>query len=269
MSNHTTTSSNDILNKYGGIVKSRALEISVWVLLFVLWEGWGRGQSPYLFTYPTAIVIAAEEMIKSGELLGATITSLQTLIIGYVLAAIAGVALGLLAGRFNYVQRLLDPLLTAFYVTPRLALLPLIIIWFGIGLQSKIVVVWLTSFFVIFFNVLHGVRSISGSHVDIARAYGANEWQIIREVTLPASLPFIATGLRLGLGLALVGVVVSEFFIGISGLGGLIVTHSSTFQIAKVFVASITIILLGLLLIGLANFFEQRAAHWRQTERAF
>lgn len=264
-----STSTDGILTRIINKLKGRFLEYFVWSILLILWEAWGRGQSPYLFSYPSAIVKAAKLMIVDGELLVAVINSLQTLIVGYSLAAVAGVVLGLLAGRFNYIRRLFNPLLTAFFVTPRLALLPLIIIWFGIGFESKIVIVWLTSFFVIFFNIVHGIRSISGSHLDIAKAYGANDWQITREVILPASIPFVATGLRLGLGLALVGMVVSEFFIGISGLGGLIVIYSSRLEIAKVFVSSLAIIILGLILMGFAYVLERRLSHWRQTERAF
>lgn len=251
------------------LLTKHAPEILIWFGIPVLWELWGRSQNPYLFTYPSATFRAALDIIKNGELAQALRVSLQDLAVGFCLAAILGVGLGLLIGRYLYLGRLLNPLLLSFYVTPRIALLPLVVMWFGVGFRAKIVVVWLISFFPIFFNVLHGVHNISRSYVEVARAYGANERQVMWEVTLPAIIPFIATGLRLGLGLALVGMIVAEFFVGVTGLGGLIVIYSAEYNVAELFVAVITIIVLGVILMALANWLERRTAHWQETERAF
>jgi NitT/TauT family transport system permease protein len=241
----------------------------IWAGLLVLWEIWGRGQSPYFFTYPTAILRATVAMTASGELIKALGISLQALAVGFSLSALMAIPIGLLAGRFAYLRRLISPLMMGFYVTPRLALIPLIIIWVGIGFWAKIAVIWLISFFAIFFNVLHGVNSLSQSHLDVAKAYGANEFQILREVTLPAIMPFIATGMRLGLGLALIGMVVSEFLIGLTGLGGVIVYYSARLKVAQVFAAVLVILVLGLSLMSIAYALEARISHWKQTERAF
>lgn len=246
-----------------------APQYAIWAGLLVLWEIWGRGQSPFFFTYPTAIGRALLRLAGSGELGQAILDSLQVLLLGYGLGVAAGVPLGLLAGRFAYLRRLLSPLMMAFYVTPRLALIPLIIIWVGIGFWAKVTVVWLVCFFAIFFNVLHGMSSLSRSYLEVAQAYGANEAQILREVTLPGILPFIATGLRLGLGLALIGMVVSEFLIGLNGLGGIIVYYSVRLRVADVFAAVTVIVVIGTALMTGARALEQRAAHWQRSARAF
>lgn len=241
----------------------------VWGGALVLWEWWGSKQSPFLFTYPTAILAAEYELFSKGQLLGEIGESLEALIIAFAFAAAIAVVLGLLAGRFNYLRRLLHPLMTAFYTTPRLALVPLIIVWIGIGFEAKVTIIWLSCFFPIYFNVLPGMTSLSRTYIDVAHAYGANEWETLREVILPAILPFIATGLRLGLAMALVGMITAEFFVGLTGLGGVILFHADRKQIAEVFAAVLVVLCMGLALMSAAYAFERRVSHWRQTERAF
>ncbi len=252
-----------------GITWIQIERIVVWGGLLIVWEVWGRGQSPFFFTYPTAILRAGFELFKTGQLLGEIGESMQALITGFLLAASMGVSLGLLAGRFNYLRRLFHPLMLAFYVTPRLALIPLVIIWVGIGFEAKIAIIWLTCFFPIYFNVVPGMMSLSRTYLDVAHAYGADEWQTLREVILPAILPFIATALRLGLAMALVGMVTAEFFVGLTGLGGVIVFNADRLQIAQVFAAVFVILIIGVTLMSLAYEFERRVSHWQQTERAF
>ena len=195
--------------------------------------------------------------------------SAQALLWGFGLAASMAIVLGLIAGRFNYIRRLLNPLMMAFYVTPRLALIPLIIIWVGIGFNAKVAVIWLTCFFPIYYNVVPGITSLSRTYLDVAKSYGATEWQVLKEVILPAILPFIATGLRLGLAMALVGMITAEFFIGLNGLGGTILFHANRLQIADVFAAVLVIVLVGVTLMSAAYAFERRVSHWQQSERAF
>src|SRR3972149_1887507 len=238
---------------------SMGVRIAIWAIFLLTWELWGRTQSPYFFTYPIAILRAAGVMIRSGELNEGRMVSLKGLLVGFMLAAVSAAPLGLRAGRIAYLRRLLNPIMMAFYVTPRLALIPLIIIWIGIGFWAKITVIWLVCFFAIYFNVVHGVASLSRSHIDVARAYGANEWQILREVTLAAVLPLVATGLRLGLGLALIGMVVSECLIGLTGLGGIIIYYAMRLKTAYVFAAVLAILVMGLSLMALAQYLERKA----------
>ena len=234
----------------------------------VVWEFYGRSLSPIFLSYPTAIVGAAVDLISSGELPGALLKSLQGLVIGFGLAVLIGITLGLLMGRYRALYYALDPFIVAFYATPGVALIPLIMLWFGLGLQAKVVIILEACFFPIVINTLAGVRNVSRANVDVARAYGASEPQVLRLVVLPSAVPFIMTGIRLAVGRGVIGMVVAEFFTALSGVGSLIIIYSNAFATAKLFVPVITLALLGVTLTALVQRLERRMAPWKETERA-
>jgi ABC-type nitrate/sulfonate/bicarbonate transport system permease component len=234
----------------------------------IAWELYGRSLSPIFLSYPVAILGAAVELIRSGELVAAMLKSLQGLVIGYSIALVLGITLGLLMGRYKSVYHALNPFIVALYATPTVALTPLIMLWFGLGLQAKIVIISEACFFPIVLNTFAGVRNVSRSNVDVARAYGASESQVLRMVLLPSALPFIMAGIRLAVGRGVIGMIVAEFFTALSGLGSLIIVYSNAFATAKLFVPVITLSLLGLTLTALAQLLERRMAPWKETERA-
>jgi ABC-type nitrate/sulfonate/bicarbonate transport system permease component len=234
----------------------------------VAWELYGRSLSPIFLSYPTAIVGAAVELITSGELLAALLKSLQGLAIGFSLAVVLGITLGILMGRYRALYYALNPFIVALYATPGVALIPLIMLWFGLGLQAKIVIITEAAFFPIVINTLAGVRNVSRANVDVARAYGASERQVLRLVVLPSAMPFIMAGIRLAVGRGVIGMVVAEFFTALSGVGSLIIIYSNAFATAKLFVPVITLSLLGVALTALAQHLERRMAPWKETERA-
>jgi ABC-type nitrate/sulfonate/bicarbonate transport system permease component len=143
-----------------------------------------------------------------------------------------------------------------------------IILWFGLGLLSKIVIVFLAAFFPIIVNTYSGVRNVSRGQVEVALAEGANEAQIFAKIVIPASLPFITTGIRLAVGRAVVGMVVAEMFTAVTGLGGAIVAYGNAFATDKLFVVIIVLALLGVTLTELIRVLERRLAPWKETERA-
>jgi NitT/TauT family transport system permease protein len=157
---------------------------------------------------------------------------------------------------------------SALYSTPNVALIPLLILWFGLGMLSKIVIVFLAAFFPIIVNTYGGVRNVSRGLVEIAQAEGASEAQIFSKIIVPASLPFIMTGIRLAVGRAVVGMVVAEMFTAMSGLGGAIVYYGSAFATDKLFVVIILLALLGVSLTEAVKWLEVRLAPWKETERA-
>ena len=234
----------------------------------VVWELYGRSLNPIFLSYPLAIVSAAAELIASGELVAALLKSLQGLAIGFSLAVVVGVTLGLLMGRYRSLYYALDPFIVALYATPGVALIPLIMLWFGLGLQAKIIIIFEACFFPIVINTFAGVRNVSRANVDVARAYGASERQVLRLVLLPSALPFIMAGIRLAVGRGVIGMVVAEFFTALSGIGSLIIIYSNAFATAKLFVPVITLSLLGVSLTALAQLLERRLAPWKETERA-
>jgi ABC-type nitrate/sulfonate/bicarbonate transport system permease component len=234
----------------------------------IVWELYGRSLNPIFLSYPTAIALAAADLFASGELVAALLKSLQGLVIGYTLAVIVGITLGILMGRYRSVYYALDPFIVALYATPGVALIPLIMLWFGLGLQAKIIIIFEACFFPIVINTFAGVRNVSRANVDVARAYGASDRQVLRLVMLPSALPFIMAGVRLAVGRGVIGMVVAEFFTALSGLGSLIITFSNAFATAKLFVPVITLSLLGVSLTALAQLLERRLAPWKETERA-
>jgi NitT/TauT family transport system permease protein len=183
--------------------------------------------------------------------------------IGLALAIAAGLPLGILLGRSKTLDAMFDPFVTAFNATPRLVFLPLLMLWFGIGLWSKVAVVFLGALFPLLINTYEGVRNADKLLINVVRSFGANEWDIARLVVVPNALPFIIVGLRLAIGRAVLGVVVSEFFGSQEGLGVLMVRAASSFQVNVVFAGLIIFAGLSLLMTGLVKLLEDRMTRWR------
>jgi ABC-type nitrate/sulfonate/bicarbonate transport system permease component len=247
----------------GGVLRVASVATTL-----LVWEVYGRGVDPIFLSYPTAIAAALPAMLASGELLRAASASLQGLVLGFSLAILAGVLVGLLMGRYRTVDRLLDVQVSALYATPNVALIPLIMLWFGLGMTAKIVIIFLSAFFPIVVNTYSGVRNVGRNLVEIGLAEAASERQIVAKIIIPAALPFIMTGIRLAVGRAVVGMVVAEMFTAVSGLGGAIVTYGNAFATSKLFVVIILLALLGVGLSELVRALERRFAAWKETERA-
>ena len=251
------------LNRHPKLVRAASLAVT-----FAVWEWYGRGVSPLFFSYPTAILATMPQMVLSGELPKEMATSAQAFVIGFALAIALGVVMGIVTGRYRLVENLLDSQITALYSTPTVALIPLLMLWFGLELKAKVVIIFLSAFFPIIVNTQGGVRNVSKSLVEIALAEGANEFQVFTKIIVPGSLPFMMTGIRLAVGRAVVGMVVAEMFTAITGLGGAIVYYSNEFATAKLLVVIIVLALLGVLLTEVVKYFENRLAPWKATERA-
>ncbi len=232
------------------------------------WELYGRGVDPIFMSYPTAIVAAVPKMLATGELQAAFLLSARTLIIGLFFAIVTGTVLGALMGRYRFIDHLFDAQINALYSTPNISLIPILILWFGLGITSKIVIVFLAAFFPVVINTYSGVRNVSRGLVEFALAEGASERQIFSKIIVPASLPFIMTGIRLAMGRAVVGMVAGEMFTAVSGMGGAIVNYSNSFATDKLFVVIITLALLGVSLTEIVKFAEHRLAPWKRSERA-
>ena len=197
--------------------------LSVFAIL-VAWELYGRSSNPLLFTYPTAVARAAVDMVADGSLFKALGESLTVLASGFVIGTVIGIVLGLLAGRSTVAAALLELPVNALYATPMVALIPVLVLWFGFGVTSKIVVVTLFVVFPVLINTMRGVREVDARLVEVARTFGSSESRLWFDLILPSALPFIVTGIRLAIGRALIGVIVAEFYTAFAGLGYLIVS---------------------------------------------
>jgi ABC-type nitrate/sulfonate/bicarbonate transport system permease component len=205
-------------------------------------------------------------MSSSGELLQALKSSLLTLLVGFFSAAIVGVAAGLVIGRYKLVDAATDWVVNALYATPLVALIPLVILWFGLGDVAKLFIVSMLAVFPILINTAAGVRNVPRALIDVGTAFAANERQTFLKIILPAVVPYVMTGLRLGIGRAIIGMVVAEFFTAITGLGALIVKYGNQYDTASMFVPILVLMLLGVLLTSLVRRLEEIVAPWRMYE---
>ena len=242
--------------------------IAVAVFLAV-WEaavdlGW---IAPLFTSSPSRIAAAAAQMFADGSIFYDLQVSGLEFATGYGLAVLVGVPLGILMGWYRRLNAVLDPFVSALYATPRIALLPLLLIWFGIGLASKIAIVFLGAVFPILVNTITGVRTLDADFVKVARSFGCNDRQLFVTVALPSSVPLLLSGLRLGLGHALIGIVVGEMYGATNGIGFLITVSGARFQTDKVMVGIIIIALAGILLTELLRVIERRFERWRPNYR--
>jgi ABC-type nitrate/sulfonate/bicarbonate transport system permease component len=236
------------------------------IIVLSSWEVLGRQVDPLFMSYPTAISVAASEMIASGELLSGLLSSLHTLLYAFTIATVIGITVGMLIGRYKVVDVSTDWLVSALYTTPQVAIIPLVILWFGLGPTAKIFIVTVSAVFPILINTTVGVRNVPTQLIDVGTAFAANERQIFIKVIVPAALPYVMTGLRLGLGRAIIGMVVAEFFTAITGLGAIIVKYGNQYDTASMFVPIFVLMFLGVVLSGLLRRAEEWIAPWKMTE---
>ena len=216
---------------------------------------------------PSDILQALVDLFQEGEIWLDIATSGQEIIIGFGMAMVVGLVLGLLMGWYTRFQYAMDPFVNFFYSTPRIVLIPLFIIWFGIDMPSKVAVIFLGALFPIIINTMAGVRNIETSLLRVARSFGASDALIFRRVVLPGSVPFILTGFRLGVGHALTGVVVGELIAARHGVGQLIAIAGQTFQTPKLFAGVILIAGTGMILTTILQRVENRFQSWRPQVR--
>jgi NitT/TauT family transport system permease protein len=206
---------------------------------------------------------AAWQAIAKGSIWKDIWVSAQELAAGWALAIAVGIPFGLALGWFRRLNYVFDPFISALYATPSVALLPLFIIWFGIGMNSKIAVIFMSSIFYILMYARVGVTTVDANLLKAARSFGANDFQLLRTLVLPSAVPYLMTGLRLSLGRALIGVVVGEMYAATAGVGYLITVAGATFQTDRVFVGVLLITFAGVTLTALLQRIEERFSTWR------
>jgi NitT/TauT family transport system permease protein len=245
--------------------RSKVIRLVSVIAVLAAWEVFGRQIEPLFMSYPTAITVSGAEMIRSGELPAALLDSLGTLLFGFAIASVLGIGIGLLIGRYRTVEAATDWLVNALYATPLVAIIPLVVLWFGLGFSAKLFIVVILAIFPILINTAAGVRNVPQPLLDVGFAFDATERQLFTKFILPASLPYMMTGLRLGVGRAIIGMVVAEFFTAITGLGALIVKYGNQYDTAAMFVPILTLMLLGVTLTALMRRIESWIAPWKDA----
>ncbi|MBI4490620.1 MAG: ABC transporter permease [Deltaproteobacteria bacterium] len=244
------------------------------VLFLSLWEFMGGAWSiynpipllrinPMFMSAPSLIWKAAVQLFVSGEIWNDLRVSGIELLGGYLLAVFFAIPFGIMTGWYKRMSSIFDPFINAMNATPRVALLPLVIIWLGIGILSKVGIIFLGAVFPILINSRDGVKTTPLGLLNAARSFGASEWMVFKTVVLPSTVPFILTGLRLGVGRAIVGVMVGELYAATAGIGFMITVAGATFQTDKVFVGVLVFALTGLISMELLTRLEKRFDKWR------
>jgi NitT/TauT family transport system permease protein len=237
-------------------------------VLLLLWEGLPRiitlnAGTKLFFTTPSQVVGTLWRLFATGEIWKPLGVSASGFAVGLVLAIAVGLPLGVLIGRSRVLNAMLDPFITAFNATPRLVFLPLVMLWFGLGLWTKVIIVFIGALFPILINTYEGVRNADRTLINVVRSFGASEWDVARLVVVPNAMPYIIAGLRLAVGRAVLGVVVAEFFGSESGLGVMMVQAAGRYQVDVVFSGLIVFAALSLALTAMVQVLENRFSRWR------
>jgi NitT/TauT family transport system permease protein len=240
------------------------ISLGAFVVLLMIWEIAVRvlHVPDYILPAPSAISMSLYYGLKSGLFVEHFfVTAFQTLA-GFLLAAIFGIGIGALVAEFRIVERTVYPWLVALQTLPKIAIAPLIIIWAGYGIQSKIVIVALVALFPILVNTIVGLKSCDQGKLDLMRSLGATGWETFRLVRLPNALPFIFAGLNVAIVLAILGSIVGEFVGSKAGLGNLILEANFQFNVAQMFAILVILGVFGVALSMTVGFIQRRLMFW-------
>jgi NitT/TauT family transport system permease protein len=250
------------------ILMVHAIRIIVVGGFFLLWEtASGRWIEPFLISSPSKIWLAFVNALQSGDLTTHTWVTFQEIGIGFPIGAITGIWVGYLFGRSKTLADIFEPIIIALYGVPRTALAPLFIVWLGIGIWSKVGVVFILVFFLNFFNTYSGMKQLDQEFVDLARLMGAGRWRLSFRVILPAVSPYILTGFKTSIPFSVIGAITGEFIAATEGLGFFIRQAAGVFRTADVFVGIAVLMFLVIVMNKIADLIERRVLRWQtQTE---
>jgi NitT/TauT family transport system permease protein len=217
---------------------------------FGIWEGYVRAfaVSRFILPPPTRIITALIDLLHQPTILHHTAITLEETLGGFLVATALGVGLGALLGKVPWLERALNPLIVASQVVPKVALVPLFILWFGFGITSKVVIAAVLASFPILTNTVLGVKSVERGHHAVMDSLRVNGWQRFWELELPSALPYILTGMEVGIVLSTIGAVVGEYLGGSDGLGAMAVTTLNALQVDTLFAVILLLTLIGLTL---------------------
>lgn len=236
------------------------------VIFLIVWEVVGgvyQWVNPMFMSAPSLIWKAAVQLFTSGEIWNDLRVSSIEFFWGYLLSIVVAIPLGIAVGWYKKMAYIFDPFINAMNATPRVALLPLVIIWLGIGILSKVGIIFLGAVYPILINTRDGVKTTPITLLNAARSFGASEHQVFKTIVLPSTVPFILTGLRTALGRALVGVMVGELYAATAGIGFMITVAGATFQTDKVFVGVLIFAISGMIGMEMLRSIEKRFDRWR------
>lgn len=238
--------------------------VAVWeiVLTFVI------PLNPFFFTKPSLIAVAFKEQVIFGGLWGDLAVSSRAFVWGFSFAVILGIPIGAVMGWRRRAEYTLDPFFTALYASPLVALAPLIIVVFGVGLLAKVVLVFVLSIFPFIFNTFAGVRSTDRLLVNVVRSFGGKEKDLYFKVIFPSTLPYIVAGARIAIGRGLVGIIVGEFYAASEGIGFAISRFGDTYRLPEMFAGILVLMIAAVALTEGMRKLETVMAPWRKTQES-
>ena len=246
-------------------MKPNTLRFLSIVTLALFWELAGRTGNARLLPPLSVVAAAWFDLLVSGQLFQALAISLQALAIGFGLSVLLGVPLGLLMGRYRRLNEFLEIYMAALLTVPMISFIPFLVIAFGLGLHSRVWIVFLFAFAYIAINTTAGVRNVESTYTEMARSFGARERDLFLKVIFPAALPMIMAGIRLGMGRAVLGMVTSEMILAVVGFGAMLMTFGASFNSPALFATILTIVLLAVALLALIQYLDRRLIPWRTT----
>lgn len=237
--------------------------------LAAVWEIAGQRANPLIFAPLSKIALAWVDIATSGELLGALWLSISALFVGLALSLVVGITLGVMMGWFRLLQHIGDVLFTIIMVVPMVGLIPILVIAFGLGLEVRVATVFLFTVPIVGLSSYSGTKGIDQSLVEMARSFGARDWQLVRRIVLPAAVPGIMSGVRLGIGRSVVGMVSAELLVVSVGIGLIIMRYSSVLATANLYAAILSVTAIGILVSHLGQWLDELVTHRQGRQAAF
>jgi NitT/TauT family transport system permease protein len=264
MEKHTDSSAADGHRFHLSHLSYRSITVISIIIVVLLLEVVGRRINPLFASYPSAIAVELVRMTISGKLVWAFLESLEPLLLGFFIAVALGVPIGVLIGRFRNLEAAVGIYITAGYAMPLVALVPLYIMWFGLGFAVKVAIIATLTFFPVCINSWLGVKMVPRTLIEVGLSFVGSRRDILYKIVLPASVPYIMAGLRLGVGKAIIGMIVAEFFTAISGLGGIIMNAANAFETAQMLAPIVVIMVFAVAVTALLAWLERKIAPWHE-----
>jgi NitT/TauT family transport system permease protein len=223
------------------------------------------GVSRFILPSPADVAAALGELLSGGAIWADLRVTLIEVVAGFVIALITGMAVGAVLGRVVWLERATQPAMVAFQVVPKVAFIPLFVIWFGFGATSKIIMAAILAFFPIMLNVLLGVRSVDPGHRDVMRGLGASRWETFKNLELPSTLPYVFAGAEVAMVFAVIGAIVGEYLGGSEGLGHLVVASLNALDAPQLFAVILLLAALGSVLFAIVNTVKRFVIPWHDS----
>lgn len=218
------------------------MPVAAVAVVLIAWQWSGLYLNPILISTPAEVAQDLVQLFARGVIFEPLLESLEEVVIGGVIGIVAGIGIGVLMGRYAVVEKVLSPFVNFLNATPLVVIIPLVIIWLGISQNARLLFIFLITLWPILLNTLAGMRNVNRGYVEVANAFGLSEFQMLWRISLPASVPYILAGARVAAGLAIIGMIVSEMEVSLTGLGYLLITFGNSFLtgdlLAVVFISS-------------------------------